>query len=90
MTEFESSCARLRQMLSEAKHAVFFGGAGVSTDSGLADFRSQKQGLYNQPSGYGATPEEILTPAYMLSLEPRSPAQQRALRARSDGECRAH
>lgn len=67
MTEFESSCARLRQMLSEAKHAVFFGGAGVSTDSGLADFRSRKQGLYNQPSGYGATPEEILTPAYMLA-----------------------
>lgn len=67
MTGFEDKCMQLRQMLNEAKHAVFFGGAGVSTDSGLADFRSQKQGLYNQPSGYGATPEEILTPAYMLS-----------------------
>ena len=67
MTGFEDKCRQLRQMLNEAKHAVFFGGAGVSTDSGLADFRSQKQGLYNQPSGYGVTPEEILTPAYMLS-----------------------
>ena len=67
MTGFEDKCMQLRQMLNEAKHAVFFGGAGVSTDSGLADFRSQKQGLYNQPSGYGVTPEEILTPAYMLS-----------------------
>ena len=67
MTGFEDKCRQLRQMLNEAKHAVFFGGAGVSTDSGLADFRSQKQGLYNQPSGYGATPEEILTPAYMLA-----------------------
>ena len=45
-------------------YAVFFGGAGVSTDSGLADFRSQKRGLYNRPSGYGAPPEEMLTPAF--------------------------
>lgn len=51
-------------MLLSAEHAVFFGGAGVSTDSGLADFRSAKGGLYNQPSGYGVSPEEILTPAF--------------------------
>ena len=46
MTGFESSCARLRQMLDEAKHAVFLGGAGVSTDSALAEFRSRKEGDY--------------------------------------------
>ena len=31
---------KLSQMLSEATHAVFFGGAGVSCESGIPDFRS--------------------------------------------------
>lgn len=44
---------------------MFFGGAGVSTDSGLTDFRSRQTGLYNRPSSYGAPPEEILTPRFM-------------------------
>ena len=67
MTEVDEKLAKLKKWIDESDNIVFFGGAGVSTDSGLADFRSQKQGLYNQPSGYGVTPEEILTPAYMLS-----------------------
>lgn len=37
----------LNEMISESKHIVFFGGAGVSTESGIPDFRS-KDGLYNQ------------------------------------------
>ncbi|MBQ3866829.1 MAG: NAD-dependent protein deacylase, partial [Clostridia bacterium] len=37
----------LRDWLYSAKSAVFFGGAGVSTESGVPDFRS-KDGLYNQ------------------------------------------
>ena len=63
----EEKRQQLQQWIDQSENIVFFGGAGVSTDSGLADFRSRKQGLYNQPSGYGATPEEILTPAYMLA-----------------------
>lgn len=51
-------------MLAEARYAVFFGGAGVSTDSGLVDFRSQARGLYNRPSEYSASPEEMLTPKF--------------------------
>ena len=51
-------------MLAEARYAVFFGGAGVSTDSGLVDFRSQARGLYNRPSEYSASPEEMLTPGF--------------------------
>jgi len=38
---------RLYEILKQSKRVVFFGGAGVSTDSGIPDFRS-KNGLYNQ------------------------------------------
>ena len=38
---------RLQQMIDESSRIVFFGGAGVSTESGIPDFRS-KDGLYNQ------------------------------------------
>ncbi len=48
----------LQQMIDESKHIVFFGGAGVSTESGIPDFRSV-DGLYNQK--YDFPPEEILS-----------------------------
>lgn len=38
---------KLRSFISESHNIVFFGGAGVSTESGVPDFRS-KDGLYNQ------------------------------------------
>lgn len=38
---------KLKQMIDESNNIVFFGGAGVSTESGIPDFRS-KDGLYNQ------------------------------------------
>lgn len=44
--------------IKDAKKIVFFGGAGVSTESGLKDFRS-KDGLYNERYDY--PPEEILS-----------------------------
>ena len=47
MTENERKCLEVSRMLLSAEHGVFLGGAGVSTDSGLADFRSAKGGLYN-------------------------------------------
>ena len=37
----------LKQWVSESNRIVFFGGAGVSTESGIADFRST-DGLYSQ------------------------------------------
>jgi len=40
--------------------AVFFGGAGVSTESGIPDFRSEK-GLYSAQQVYGHRPEELLS-----------------------------
>lgn len=39
--------SRFKQLIEESKNIVFFGGAGVSTESGIPDFRS-KEGLYNQ------------------------------------------
>ena len=53
--------ARLREWILQADHTVFFGGAGVSTDSGLADFRSRDRGLYHQDNPYGVPTERILS-----------------------------
>lgn len=48
----------LQEIIDESKNIVFFGGAGVSTESGIPDFRSV-DGLYNQK--YDFPPEEILS-----------------------------
>jgi NAD-dependent deacetylase len=48
----------LQQWIDESSRIVFFGGAGVSTESGIPDFRSV-DGLYNQKYDY--PPEEILS-----------------------------
>ena len=42
-----SDIAILQQIVNKSKRIVFFGGAGVSTESGIPDFRSV-DGLYNQ------------------------------------------
>lgn len=49
---------RLQNWIDESKNIVFFGGAGVSTESGIPDFRSV-DGLYNQQYQY--PPETILS-----------------------------
>lgn len=51
---------RLAQMINECNNIVFFGGAGVSTESGVKDYRSS-DGLYNTVKEYGVPPEEILS-----------------------------
>lgn len=56
--------ARLQQIIDESKKIVFFGGAGVSTESGIPDFRSV-DGLYNQKYDY--PPEEILSHTFFYS-----------------------
>ena len=43
----EALIAKFIEWIKESEHIVFFGGAGVSTESGIPDFRS-KDGLYNQ------------------------------------------
>jgi NAD-dependent deacetylase len=61
MNELEDKIGTLRGWILESKYTVFFGGAGVSTDSGLADFRSRKSGLYHQENAFGYAPERILS-----------------------------
>ena len=43
----EEKMEKLKEWMDASKSVVFFGGAGVSTESGVPDFRS-KDGLYNQ------------------------------------------
>lgn len=53
----------LQQIVDESRSIVFFGGAGVSTESGIPDFRSA-DGLYNQK--YDVPPEELLSHEYFF------------------------
>ncbi len=59
----QTLAAQLAHMLSRARRAVFFGGAGVSTESGIPDFRST-DGLYRQKWRY--PPETILSHEFFL------------------------
>ena len=53
----------LQQLIDQAHRIVFFGGAGVSTESGIKDFRSQ-DGLYHMKYDY--PPEEILSHTFFV------------------------
>ncbi len=54
---------RLQNIIDRSSNVVFFGGAGVSTESGIPDFRSV-DGLYNQK--YDHPPEEILSHTFFV------------------------
>lgn len=55
----------LKQIIEKGRRIVFFGGAGVSTESGLPDFRSE-QGLYQAKQEYGYSPEEMLSHSFFM------------------------
>ena len=55
---------QFKQLVQESNNIVFFGGAGVSTESGIPDFRS-KDGLYNQQYDY--PPETILSHTFFIN-----------------------
>ena len=59
-----SEIAKLKEWVDGCDNIVFFGGAGVSTESGIPDFRSV-DGLYNQQYKY--PPETILSHTFFLS-----------------------
>ncbi len=59
----DEKTAMLNNLVKKSKRIVFFGGAGVSTESGIPDFRS-KDGLYNQKYDY--PPEEILSHTFFM------------------------
>ncbi len=60
---YEQEIKRLQEMIDESQNIVFFGGAGVSTESGIPDFRSA-DGIYHQ--SYRYTPEEVVSHSFFL------------------------
>lgn len=64
MVIFVDKVDKLINMINECKNIVVFTGAGVSTESGIPDFRS-KDGLYNMKYSY--PPEEILSHSFFVS-----------------------
>ncbi|MDO5027287.1 MAG: NAD-dependent protein deacylase [Tissierellia bacterium] len=59
---------KLMDMILESDNIVFFGGAGVSTESGIPDFRSAT-GLYNRENHTGHSPEYMLSHDFLLEDE---------------------
>ena len=59
----EEKIQEFKELVDKSNNIVFFGGAGVSTESGIPDFRS-KDGLYNQKYKY--PPEEILSHEFFI------------------------
>ena len=56
--------SELADLIRQSENIVFFGGAGVSTESGIPDFRSV-DGLYNQKYDY--PPETILSHTFFVN-----------------------
>ena len=62
MTEIET----LRAILSASRRAVFFGGAGVSTESGIPDFRSAG-GIYSETLHQEFSPEQMASHSFLMA-----------------------
>ncbi len=56
----------LKKIIDESENIVFFGGAGVSTESGVPDFRSEN-GLWNAQTRFNCTPEEIVSRTFFMN-----------------------
>jgi NAD-dependent deacetylase len=56
---------KLKEIIDNSRNIVFFGGAGVSTESGIPDFRSAN-GLYNQDLGREVSPEEMISHSFYV------------------------
>ena len=57
---------KLQEMIDDSRRIVFFGGAGVSTESNIPDFRSES-GLYQAVSQYGKSPETMLSHSFFMN-----------------------
>ena len=62
--KMEEKIEKFKRIIDNSNNIVFFGGAGVSTESGIPDFRS-KDGLYNMKYKY--PPEEILSHTFFMN-----------------------
>lgn len=61
----ENNIEKLTQILKESNNIVFFGGAGMSTESGIPDFRSSN-GLWNEKLNITITPEQLVSHTYFV------------------------
>ena len=68
MTEM-TGIKQLKEMIENSDNIVFFGGAGVSTESGIPDFRSV-DGIYHQKYDY--PPETILSHTFYMRRDRKS------------------
>lgn len=60
---YEKETAQLQKMIDESSNIVFFGGAGVSTESNIPDFRSA-DGIYHQ--AYKYSPEQVVSHSFFM------------------------
>ena len=60
-----SKLTQLQEIIDSSDNIVFFGGAGVSTESGIPDFRSES-GIFKSLEKYGDTPENLISHSYYL------------------------
>ncbi|WP_458454855.1 NAD-dependent protein deacylase [Methanobrevibacter sp.] len=60
-----SKIQQLQEIINSSDNIVFFGGAGVSTESGIPDFRSES-GIFKSLEKYGDTPENLISHSYYL------------------------
>ena len=63
---YEAETARLQEIIDDSENIVFFGGAGVSTESGIPDFRSA-DGIYHQQYRY--SPEQIVSHSFLCGIQ---------------------
>lgn len=61
---YEQEIKKLQEIIDDSSRIVFFGGAGVSTESNIPDFRSA-DGLYQQ--NYKYSPEQIVSHSFFMS-----------------------
>ena len=58
--------SELQEIIDNSDNIVFFGGAGVSTESGIPDFRSEK-GVFKSLEKYGHSPEYLVSHTYYMN-----------------------
>ena len=62
----DNKIEQLAKILRESENIVFFGGAGMSTESGIPDFRSSN-GLFNEKLNLTFTPEQLVSHSFYIS-----------------------
>ena len=60
-----SKINQLQEIINSSDNIVFFGGAGVSTESGIPDFRSESV-IFKSLKKYGASPEQLVSHSYYI------------------------